>query len=62
MVSMNAKDKDYDYDKDKDKVKDKVKDKDKRVVSLPEPSAIPEFLVCLAGVGFAVSRLQKKPI
>ena len=40
-------------DKDKDKVKPKP-------VSLPEPSAVPEFLVCLAGIGYIAYRQRVK--
>ena len=39
--------------------KDKDKDKPK-VVSLPEPSAVPEFLVCLAGIGYIAYRQRVK--
>ena len=44
-------------DDDKDKDKDKVKPKP---VSLPEPSAVPEFLVCLAGIGYIAYRQRVK--
>ena len=37
--------------------KDKVKPKP---VSLPEPSAVPEFLVCLAGIGYIAYRQRVK--
>ena len=30
------------------------------VVSLPEPSAVPEFLVCLAGIGYIAYRQRVK--
>ena len=29
-------------------------------VSLPEPSAVPEFLVCLAGIGYIAYRQRVK--
>jgi hypothetical protein len=35
--------------------KDKVKHKD-RVVSMPEPSALPELLICISGLGFIAYR------
>ena len=38
---------------DEDKVKPKP-------VSLPEPSAVPEFLVCLAGIGYIAYRQRVK--
>ena len=33
-----------------------------RVVRLPEPSAFPEFLVCLAGIAYMAWRLRKQPV
>ena len=40
---------------------DDDKDKDKpKPVSLPEPSAVPEFLVCLAGIGYIAYRQRVK--
>jgi hypothetical protein len=43
--------------------KDKDKDKDKnKVVSMPEPSAVPEFLVCLAGIGYIAYRQRSRAV